>query len=113
MSTSASPATATTPAWVPMTPPHLGGGSAAACSDHAGTERGGSAADGLVQLGQHPVVDAGEPARGEGLLEEAADAAGAVPGGLHRDDAAVGALGGDGPGGHHAGVRVGLHDPVR
>src|SRR3954449_9480640 len=75
-------------------------------------DQGVSVPDGLVELGEHPVVDAGEPAWGEGLLEEAADAARAVPGGLHGHDAAVGALRGDGPGGHHAGVRVRLHDLV-
>ncbi len=55
----------------------------------------GAGAQPLREVGEHAVVDAGQALGGEGALEEAADAAGAVPGRRH-DDATARAGGADG-----------------
>src|SRR3954468_5132819 len=71
--------------------------------DRAGRSGG---AEFAVEPAEDLAVHALEALRREGALEEAADAARAVPGGAHPHGGAPVARGVDGPGGDHRGVGV-------
>src|SRR3712207_1246974 len=89
--------TAVTPPWSPSS------------SSRAAGSGGGDLA---VQPAQQVVVHAAQPLGRERALEEAADAAGAVPGGAHADGGQPGIGGVQRPGGHHRGAGVALDQGV-
>src|SRR3712207_1532326 len=89
--------TAVTPPWSPSP------------ATRAATSGGGDLA---VEPAQELLVHPAQPLGREGALEEAADAAGAVPGGADPDGGQPGVGRVQRPGGHHRGAGVGLDQGV-
>src|SRR4051795_3117845 len=118
-STTTSPS-ATSPARSSRVPGSAAAGStaggAAVTPPWAPSPATGAAASGGGDLAVEPaeqlVVHPAQPLRREGALEEAADAAGAVPGGAHPDGGQPGVGRVQRPGGHHRGAGVGLDQGV-